>query len=116
MQSLKDTSTATAAWAALLISGFVAALVMARAASTLFWEPGKAESSPGAAPLHEERRLAGGTAVALLTMVVAVIAVTLGAAPLSAYARATAEQLTAPAGYVEATLGRNPAIARERRP
>jgi multicomponent K+:H+ antiporter subunit D len=117
MQSLHDTSTAIGAWSALLLSGFAVALVLARAASTFFWEPGRAERHPaspgrvGQMPSDTKRSEA-----VLLVMVACVFLVTIGAAPISAYTRATAEQIAMPARYVEAVLGDASAIKRERRP
>lgn len=117
MQSLQETSTAVGAWAALLLSGFVVALVLARAASTFFWEPGRADRHATAAePVRQISSNAGSTGAALLGMVACALVITLGAAPISAYTRATAEQLARPAGYVEAVLGDSSAIRRERRP
>ena len=117
MQSLQNTSTAIGAWSALLLSGFVVALVLARAASTFFWEPGRADkhpTSPG--PVGQVPSNTTSSEAALLVMVVCVCLVTLGAAPISAYTRATAEQIAMPSSYVEAVLGDALAIKREHRP
>lgn len=117
MQSLRDTSTAIAAWSALLLSGFIVALVLARAASTFFWEPGRADKSAShtgqAGQMPSNSR---SSEAALLVMIACVFLVTFGAAPISAYTRATAEQIAMPASYVEAVLGDTSAIRRERRP
>ncbi|MFC7475040.1 monovalent cation/H+ antiporter subunit D [Dankookia sp. GCM10030260] len=97
-------------WAVFILSGFVAALGLARAASTLFWERGRVE-----VPLVPA---AGRAATwALLLALGCVPALVLGAAPLSAYARATAEQLAARQPYLQAVLpGGVAAVAREVRP
>ncbi|MDP1583572.1 MAG: monovalent cation/H+ antiporter subunit D [Bradyrhizobium sp.] len=117
MQSLQETSTAVGAWAAMLLSGFVVALVLARAASTFFWEPGRADKqAPTPEPVRQISSNTGSTETALLGMIACALVITLGAAPISAYTRATADQLATPAGYVEAVLGDSSAIRRERRP
>jgi len=117
MQSLGSTNTMFAAWFALVVSGFVVALVLARAASTYFWEPAKsaaAETSrkdvAGHAP-SEPGRAAGLAGLLALTIVV-----TVAAAPISSFARATAEQIAAPEKYVTANFGSAPPVKRERRP
>jgi multicomponent K+:H+ antiporter subunit D len=117
MQSLASSGMVSVAWSALLLSGFVVALVLARAASTFFWETGRGEMpehgfKPVAVPSLGSRH----TEVALLGTVVCACAITLGAAPISNYARDTAAQLARPASYVEAVLGDPAAIRRERRP
>jgi multicomponent K+:H+ antiporter subunit D len=97
-------------WAVFIVSGFVAALGLARAASTIFWEPtGPAE--PVRAPEGRWR----GT-LALVLALGFVPALVLGAAPLSAYARATAEQLIARQGYLDAVLPPGTVTPRESRP
>jgi multicomponent K+:H+ antiporter subunit D len=102
------------AWSALLISGLVVALILARAASAFFWEPKSkdADDSPQASA-PPPNRLAQA---ALLLLVLASPVLTLAASPISAHARATAEQLRTPERYVEAVLGKEPQIDRERRP
>jgi len=117
MQSLAGSELVFVAWAALLLSGFVVALVLARAASTFFWEHGRGElpeqsMKPVAVPSLGSRH----AEVALLGMVACVCAITFGAAPISNYARDAAAQLAKPASYVEAVLGDPAAIKRERRP
>jgi multicomponent K+:H+ antiporter subunit D len=97
-------------WAVFIISGFVAALGLARAASTIFWEPtGPAEPRPA-----REGRWRG--ILALVIVLGFVPALVLGAAPLSAYARATAEQLAARQPYLDAVLPPGTATQREVRP
>nr|WP_255575393.1 monovalent cation/H+ antiporter subunit D [Caldovatus aquaticus] len=99
-----------AMWASFLLSGFVAALALARAASVLFWERSEPRAAVGrAAP--PRLGLALAVAVGFVPLLV------LGAAPLSAHARATAEQVAARRPYLEAVLPRDlPPAARERRP
>ncbi|MGZ8406770.1 MAG: monovalent cation/H+ antiporter subunit D [Caulobacteraceae bacterium] len=105
-----------ALWAVFILSGFVAALGLARAASTLFWERASlSEDADAPAP-----PLAGGGRAGTLALVLAlgfVPALVLGAAPLSAYARAAAEQLSARQPYLQAVLPAGAAaVVREVRP
>jgi multicomponent K+:H+ antiporter subunit D len=114
LQALRDSSTGPAAWAALLISGLFVLLVLARAASAFFWEPGRAfQSAPPAPPAFPQGR---GLLLALALMLAITPALTLAAAPIGSYAAATAEQLFSRDAYVAAVLGQEPEIQRERRP
>lgn len=111
MQSLRTTPFGPAAWVAFLASGLVVALVLARAASVLFWEPSPAK---GERPLHSlgfRRDL-----VALGLLVAASPLLTAAAAPVGAYAQAAAEQLHARQPYLTAVLGVQPDVQRRRRP
>jgi len=87
-------------WGILIVSGFISALGLARGASAIFWEPLPDTPSP---PATEG---AGRRIAALLLAVGFVPALVVGAAPLSAYARATAEQVMARQPYLEAVLPR----------
>lgn len=116
LQSIKGTPTAAAGWAMLLLAGLVVALVLARAASAVFWEPGKADKSLPAAPPSPTPVVPGGLVAALLLLTASVLILTIFSAPVSAYARATAEQLAATSDYIGAVLGHEPRIVRERRP
>jgi multicomponent K+:H+ antiporter subunit D len=99
-----------AMWVIFILSGFVSALAMARAASTVFWE--KADRPEDAAP-HTQP----AAAVALVLAIGLVPLLVVAAAPLSAHARATAEQLVARRAYLEAVFPPGAAaVARERRP
>jgi multicomponent K+:H+ antiporter subunit D len=115
LQAAPASSVGVAFWAMLLLSGFVPAVVMARAASTLFWEPkerGAAVPPPPPPPAASPR-----PGLALTVALLPVPLLVLGAAPLSAYARATAEQLLARTAYLEAVLPSAATdVARERRP
>ena len=113
LQSLRETETGTAAWFVLLLSGLIVVLVLARAASVVFWEPG----SPGTEK-HATVTLvaAPGLSWALILMLAAVPVLTVAASPVSAYARATADQLLSRDAYVAAVIGDPSAIKRERRP
>jgi multicomponent K+:H+ antiporter subunit D len=114
MQSLREARFGTAIWVALLASGLVAALVLARAASAFFWEPGRAPAAPDRP--GGSGGLRGRAAAALVLLVAASPLLTLMAAPVGAYAEAAALQLHDRRSYVEAVLGPRPDIRRERRP
>ncbi len=95
-------------WAVLLVSGLATALVLARTASLLFWEPREPARGPVAA---------GATvSPALLLLVLASPALTLAAPAVAGYAGAAAGQLHARIPYMVAVMGSGPDIARERRP
>jgi multicomponent K+:H+ antiporter subunit D len=113
MQAMSGSTHPVLVWTALILSGFAAALVLARAASVFFWEPG----APGIADRPDVPYVpARGLSMALVVMFGAVVAVSFAAAPVSGYARATAEQLLAREAYVPAVLGDSAAVQRERRP
>ncbi len=114
MQSLAFANGGVAVWVALLVSGLVVALVLARAASAYFWEPGsKADDDVSAGDVHRPHGL---TLAALALLTLSSPALVLFASPVSSHARATADQLLARAPYIDAVLGERPAIERERRP
>ena len=100
-------------WTALIVSGFVAALVLARVASVFFWEAG----APGIAPKPDVPYVpAPGLALGLALFAAGVVAVSVAAAPVASYARAAAEQMLAREAYVPAVIGDPAAVQRERRP
>jgi multicomponent K+:H+ antiporter subunit D len=90
-------------WAAVLGSGLVVTIALARAGSRLFWKTRGAAAATGAIAANEHLALAlfAGTALALAVF----------AGPVQRYAAATAAQLHAPRGYVERILGA-PAVVR----
>ena len=94
-------------WAALLISGFGATVVLSRTASLIFWQPD---------PPLPAQPVAAGPRFGLWLLVLAGPLLTVTAAPVSAWARAAAEQLHARQPYVAAVLGDVPDVERERRP
>jgi multicomponent K+:H+ antiporter subunit D len=114
MQSLAKVQFGWAFWAAMLVSGLVAALVLARAASAFFWEPGR--RVPDAEPAHSGVNLGRGPVFAVILLTAASPLLTLAANPVVAYTRAAAEQLQARQPYIAAVLGPRPHIERERRP
>lgn len=113
MQAVREAPLGGWVWAGLLVSGLVVALVLARAASAFFWEAAPDEPP---APLAEPSLTGRRTVAALLLLVAASPILTLAAAPVAAYARATADQLHARTPYIEAVLGTQPDVQRERRP
>mgnify|MGYP001164665896 CR=1 FL=1 len=119
MQAVSDTPWAGVAWTVLLVAGFAAALVLARAASAFFWEPGRGEdetSGEQAAGVAISRRVDGTVVAAVFIMVIAAPLLVVSAATVSTYARAAATQLNERQPYIEAVLGREVKIERERRP
>lgn len=113
MQAMQTSLHPALVWTALILSGFVAALVLARAASVFFWEPG----APGIEEQPDVPYLpAWGAAAAMVILLVAVVTVSFAAAPVSAYTRAAAEQMLARDAYVSAVIGDPARIDRELRP
>ncbi|GGE00506.1 monovalent cation/H+ antiporter subunit D [Polymorphobacter glacialis] len=107
LQSVGTGGWQAAWWAALLGSGLGLTVVLARAASLLFWQQDSA--TPSAGPTL------AGPKLALLVLVIASPAMTLAARPLADWTSATAKQLSDRQAYIAAVLGSDP-IARERRP
>lgn len=114
MQSVQATALAPAIWAALLASGLVVALVLARGASVFFWEPGRDGTVTSTAKAHA--RPIQPSRIAIILLVSASLILALAAAPVGSYARAAAEQLHARSSYLDAVLGTQEAVRRERRP
>jgi multicomponent K+:H+ antiporter subunit D len=110
LSAAPDSATGYAMWAVFILSGFAGALALARAASTLFWERGPEQPRQAGTPPPPRLGLGLALASAFVPLLV------LGAAPLSAHARATAEQVAARRPYLEAVLAPGTAVARERRP
>ncbi|MDP2333035.1 MAG: monovalent cation/H+ antiporter subunit D [Reyranella sp.] len=107
-----------AIWIALILSGLVTMLLLARAASALFWEAAPTNeavptTAPGGGSHHVGSRR---RAVALCLLVGGSPLLTVAAAPVSDYVRAASDQLHARQPYVAAVLGQRRDIARERRP
>jgi multicomponent K+:H+ antiporter subunit D len=96
-------------WAALILSGFASALVLARSGSRVFWEPLPDTPAVAATPHRNEQ-----TAVLLSAAIV--VAVTVLAQPIDQYARATAAQLGEASIYQRAVLPDPQTIVREGRP
>lgn len=103
-------------WAALILSGFAAALVLARTGSRVFWEPVKSDVPDGAAETEKPPGPMAGESGAMLLATAAMILVVVFAAPLDRYARQTAAQLTNPAIYRSAVIPTPDTIIRGVRP
>jgi multicomponent K+:H+ antiporter subunit D len=83
-------------WPAILVSSFLMILGLARAGSLLFWKPGPAETQPDAPPTEP---LAYAATFGIL---VAMIALTVFAGPVTDWFRSTAEALHDPKAYIAA--------------
>jgi multicomponent K+:H+ antiporter subunit D len=110
LASVPLTLTGATVWTAILLSSFLTALALARAASTLFWES-RTEPIATATPIRIDVRH-----VALALILGAGLLFVPAAAQISAYADATAHQLYARQAYTAAVLGPRPDIVREPRP
>jgi len=84
-------------WAAVLLTSLIVIVALARIGSALFWRPG--ESRGEAARADPRAVLATSVPIGALVLLVA------GGGPATQFAQATAAQLAAPGGYVEAVLG-----------
>ncbi len=113
LQSLRDTASWISAWSVLLISGFITALVLARAASAYFWEPGKEAEDTAAETMRlhmtSPRRALWMTVIAALMLVPF-------APTIAGYTSATADQILQRGEYRAAVIGRQTKVDRERRP
>ena len=92
-------------WAAVLVSGLVATIALARAGSRIFWKTRAADG--GTAPAH----VVGAETLAIVVLVGALVALAVDARAVERYARATAAQLGQPSAYVLAVLGARPVSA-----
>jgi multicomponent K+:H+ antiporter subunit D len=88
-------------WAALLASGLVATVALARAGSRIFW---KAQAATGPAAT----RIVGAEVLAIGALLCVLAVLAFDARSVERYARATAAQLDQPAAYVTAVLGARP--------
>ena len=105
--------TPWAGWvvAGVLTSSLMVMVALARAGGVLFWEQGHA--APGAA-LRDATDTAmrpGLAQGATVTALAAVLLCAVAAGPIARYTEATAAQLYAPDGYVQAVLGAQPVPA-----
>jgi multicomponent K+:H+ antiporter subunit D len=110
LESLQFTPLGAVFWVALLLSSLLVALVLARSASTLLWEPGRPGPGPADPAAPADRP------VALFVLALASPLLVAAASEVSDYTRAAAAQLHDGRSYVEAVLGEGGAIARELRP
>ena len=110
MRSVQLSDAAVTVWTALLLSSLVVGLVLARAASIIFWEPKPDEPEPRLPPPNWFRRWA------LFIIVAASPIITVASGPIATYAHAAAEQLSERRAYVDTVLGTSQAVERERKP
>lgn len=97
-------------WALVLATSLLTVVGFARAGSVLFWKSAAVEGAPPPAPAGAHpAAVASGTAVlpllAVALLVGAMALLALLAGPVTDYLQAAAEQLHAPAPYIEAVLG-----------
>lgn len=85
---------AALAWSAILIASFLTLLALARAGSALFWRPHGSGQEPTAHPPEPLALAATGLLLAGL------VALTLGAGPLTGRLEAVAQGLQSPADYI----------------
>ena len=109
MRAAQLSDNAITVWTALLLSSLIVGLVLARAASVIFWEPKTDELEPRLPPPNWFR------AWALIAIVAASPIIAVASGPISAYAHAAAQQLSERRAYVDGVLGSSP-IVRERKP
>lgn len=113
LQALYGAASWVGAWSALILSGFVIALVLSRAASAYFWEPGKSQDDAAGAPATPATLGARG---ALLMTVLAMLVLVPLAGPVTSFATAAAAQLKAREAYAAAVIGSPASVLRERKP
>jgi multicomponent K+:H+ antiporter subunit D len=99
------------AWTAILASSFMIVVGLTRAGSRIFWRTGTLNAAEvAAAGKRPPLRITESTAIGMLLALS--IAMSVLAAPLLAYTRATAEQLRAAPAYLEAVRDTLPAWRR----
>jgi formate hydrogenlyase subunit 3/multisubunit Na+/H+ antiporter MnhD subunit len=108
MQSLQESDAVYGIWLVIVVSGLVVLLVLARAASVIFWE---ARGDPSASTARSPWPVA-----ALLALVIASPALVATTEFVANYGRATAEQLLSSGAYVDAVVPAPEDLQRERRP
>ncbi len=129
MRSVQFEPLGTVTWLALILSGLVIMMVMARTASVLFWEappPVDLAVAPASAPLSGKPPAEAAAAVVLPTSPLEAIGVGLaiafslslvaGARPIAEQAGLAAAQLQARQPYLSAVLGQDGRVEREQRP
>jgi len=94
-------------WAVILVTSLLTIIGFARAGSVLFWKTAKSEGEAAAAQAWP-----AGPVIAAGATLAALAALTVFAGPVETYLEATAAQLYAPSGYIEAVLGQGALAAR----
>ncbi|MEM9198746.1 MAG: proton-conducting transporter membrane subunit, partial [Pseudomonadota bacterium] len=108
LDAARDHAQATLVWAVVLGGSLVMILGLARAGSTVFWKTEEAAAGPGPAELAMPLPGTTLSVSAIFAILAPLVLITVLAGPFSAFTAATAEQLYAPQGYIEAVLGRLP--------
>ena len=102
LDGVRDSATWIWSWAVILGTSLIAIMGLGNAGSMVFW---KAHSVTADAPADAPVTPLAGLGVGLL--VALIVAMTLGAGPVTTYLDATAAQLYAPAEYIGAVLRQN---------
>ena len=90
------------AWPALLGSSMLVIVGLTRAGTRIFWKPAPAQASPaGDGPRNARGRLRLPETIATMLLLSYGVAMAVVPGPVTAYTRATAEQLLAPTTYVQ---------------
>jgi len=97
-------------WSALLASGLLATIALARAGSRIFWRTHRQAEGPGVAT--GAVRVGAREALAIGVLGGALVTLTVLAGPAQRYTVATAAQLAEPRGYVESLRGALPVTRR----
>ncbi|HRO26896.1 MAG TPA: monovalent cation/H+ antiporter subunit D [Luteimonas sp.] len=101
-------------WPALLGSSMLVIVGLTRAGTRIFWKPAPVQPSPpGDGPRNARGRLRLPETIATMLLLSYGVAMSVTPGPLTAYTRATAEQLLAPATYIDQVRG---ALQQERQP
>jgi multicomponent K+:H+ antiporter subunit D len=117
LDAARDAPGVRAIWAVILVASLFTIVGLARAGSTLFWKPydPTRERKRKGSGAHPDPRPdgkavaappAGLTFVAIFALLAGLIALTVLAGPALEFAEATAAQLFAPDGYIDAVLNR----------
>ena len=98
------------AWPAILGSSMLVIVGLTRAGTRIFWKPAPVRPSPaGDGPRNARGRLRLPETIATMLLLSYGVAMAVAPGPVTAYARATAEQLLAPATYVDQVRAALPA-------
>jgi multicomponent K+:H+ antiporter subunit D len=102
LDGVRETSTWAWSWGVILGTSLIAIMGLGNAGSIVFWKSHSVEATaPADMPLQPMAALGAGFLVALI------IAMTVGAGPLTAYLTDTATQLYTPSEYIGAVLQQN---------
>src|SRR5690606_400436 len=97
------------AWPAILGSSMLVIVGLTRAGTRIFWKPAAVEASlPGDGPRNARGRLRLPETFATMLLLSYGVAMSIVPGPVTAYTRATAEQLLAPLTYVDQVRAATP--------